>query len=1410
MENNDRTAVEVILRYNVDVDRKDNESGCSPVALAAHHGNTEILRLLADNNATLDNTIDNEGNWPIHLAARGDNLEAMQYLLENGADIEARSFANMTPLHTASKYGKRVAAQFLVDHGAHLEARGGKNYTALHYAVGEDDVALVRFFIKRGSDIEAKTFEGMSVLSIAAELGHEDIVSLLLDNSANIATKDDELRTPIHHAAYHGHQVIVEILLNNGADPTAETKNGNTAQALATGQGHTAIANLLTQRVSTSKHNSIMQSITKLISATRNGNAAEVARLVDGSANVNLIDPNGRRPISIAAENGHEPVLKLLIDYGANPDLQDANGESALWWAARYGHEEIVRTLLAQGAHVDAADSDGQSPLSVASQKGFEEIVRCLLKKGSNPNSSVSYGKTPLLFATAGDHHRVVELLISHGASIDDSSSDDSSSQDETSVSFADAHDRGDVSELPQIQDALEYPPYRKARHTENLIVAVLNGRLAEITRLIRAGVKVNGANDAIVEAASAGEDAAIRMLIQHGAPVDLQDEDGRTPLWVAAYFGHISTVKLLYEQGAKLDTQENDGRTPLSCASGCGEQEIVELLLELGAEKETKDGQSRTALWHAASEGHVATAETLLENGANIESADIINWTPLTIAVFNASHPVVKLLLEKGARMKPESLHNYSPLCLASIFGSEGLVELLIDHGADLNHLSDNGETPIIAAARRGHTMIAKILIERGADVHIKKDNGRSALSYAKEFGNEPLVKLLSQAATLVQSNNRAIKKAEQEALNKRSNYEYRPLKKAGYIRVLELDPGRKGDIISFELYDVDLSKSPPFEALSYEWKEKSGTVPVQCGAERLLVTPNCKAALERIRHETNTRSLWIDAVCINQEDKEERNQQVAAMTEIYGRATSVLMWIGEADNETQAAFKHIPILCKLHEALLKDANGYSWNHFDIRERDDVQDLARDVMADQMAINGLTSLLSSEYFKRAWIFQEILIAGTRGLVMLGQHRCPWKTFKAALLGSTCIPAIGQRLLEFFSFYDIVRCDDHRRQFGQQLEPIVAGMLMTAFKASDPRDKIFATLRLASVENDKDVERPIADYTLTVQEVCVHASRYFIDYSAGMEVWDLSHRSSAKTQPNLPSWVADFTQQIKDLYYYPFAGKQPKYYKFIDGRPTTTPIILRIDGCLIDKVAFKISVTKEKDVYEIVKPAVLALARQTRSVYAPYLGRSSEHEMKKRLAARWRRRKRARTFYRRKKVTRRYRANTTRDQAQQITNGHVLLDTIFGSRSVAGYNPKQVAAFLAWKLSTDSDIPACSRQAPRSLQGMIDLWEARSEARDDFDLDICHNMEDKVRYDRDLVYTHSGYFGLTNKGEAEEGLWVAVVGGSMDLVLLREKRSGGDTWYEFVDRIYLNYYGAKVEKLEDMRGNTTIQRLEIR
>lgn len=102
--------------------------------------------------------------------------------------------------------------------------------------------------------------------------------------------------------------------------------------------------------------------------------------------------------------------------------------------------------------------------------------------------------------------------------------------------------------------------------------------------------------------------------------------------------------------------------------------------------------------------------------------------------------------------------------------------------------------------------------------------------------------------------------------------------------------------DRVEVSIAEIDLERSPTYEALSYAWGDTSQRVALLCHGKDLHVTPNCESALRHLRQDSGARTLWVDAICIDQSSMEDRNQQVRIMGDIYSKASLVLIWIGPA----------------------------------------------------------------------------------------------------------------------------------------------------------------------------------------------------------------------------------------------------------------------------------------------------------------------------------------------------------------------------------------------------------------------------------------------------------------------------------------------------------------------------------
>jgi len=135
-------------------------------------------------------------------------------------------------------------------------------------------------------------------------------------------------------------------------------------------------------------------------------------------------------------------------------------------------------------------------------------------------------------------------------------------------------------------------------------------------------------------------------------------------------------------------------------------------------------------------------------------------------------------------------------------------------------------------------------------------------------------------------------------------SSYQYTPLHHPDSIRLLAIYPGEFASPIQISLVEVRSRENPQYEALSYTWATEDGdcsrSSQIRCDDGKiLLVTKNCELALRYLRKQDLPRTLWVDAISINQEDTKERGHQVGVMRDIYANATEVLIWLGEQSKE-------------------------------------------------------------------------------------------------------------------------------------------------------------------------------------------------------------------------------------------------------------------------------------------------------------------------------------------------------------------------------------------------------------------------------------------------------------------------------------------------------------------------------
>jgi hypothetical protein len=213
---------------------------------------------------------------------------------------------------------------------------------------------------------------------------------------------------------------------------------------------------------------------------------------------------------------------------------------------------------------------------------------------------------------------------------------------------------------------------------------------------------------------------------------------------------------------------------------------------------------------------------------------------------------------------------------------------------------------------------------------------------------------------------------------------YQYIAIPQQGWIRVLELLPG--SGLISCKIKCQRISDEvQPFEALSYVWGEDDPQQKqtIFCDNQALVVGSNLAAALTKLRLEGGTRVLWADAVCINQNDNEEKSSQVVQMGDIYSSAQRVIVWLGEdAEHEAEECFRLLKETVETLDSMIVACDG-------IDRVPPLSPTAPPIVSGESRWAPLMKLMTNDYMRRTWVLQETGLASA-ALIQWGDVCINW------------------------------------------------------------------------------------------------------------------------------------------------------------------------------------------------------------------------------------------------------------------------------------------------------------------------------------------------------------------------------------------------------------------------------------
>lgn len=388
---------------------------------------------------------------------------------------------------------------------------------------------------------------------------------------------------------------------------------------------------------------------------------------------------------------------------------------------------------------------------------------------------------------------------------------------------------------------------------------------------------------------------------------------------------------------------------------------------------------------------------------------------------------------------------------------------------------------------------------------------------------------------------------------------YQYTAVRSERHIRLLAVHKDSEGHLIG-KLAPKPLDDVPNFIAISYTWGHKSQTHSLTIDGRKLRISKTAHEILNYYASSKKRRLLWIDTVCVDQKDSNDKSQQVRMMREIYNKAARVVIWLGSPP-------KVGPV---------QNLINYLLNYLSARTSRD--DCATDQISKQPKIPP--ELFGHPYWSRVWVVQEI-VAAREAVIFYNGKVYGWKkvvraayslhTRQERVFLRKIIQLEGLNIPFLAGLEKVSQVDRMRRHYGnkEHREETFLPMILMKFFSSQATvklDRIFAFLGISSATDNGALE---VDYSNTVTEISKAVARYslqarlpklrFLYFSAA----GLANNNNA----NWPSWVPDLSSLSVQL---PFPLWDFGQYK-AGGKIGSKIELLQLDqisveGAFIDKI----------------------------------------------------------------------------------------------------------------------------------------------------------------------------------------------------------------------------------------------------
>jgi ankyrin repeat protein len=491
----------------------------------------------------------------------------------------------------------------------------------------QGDVNFLNKMIENKESLDEGDHEQKTMLMYAASYNQLAFLKLLIQKKSDVNAKDAHGNTALMCAVDNADDKVFNHLLDSGADHLAANKSGNTVFDYAVRLENCKILIKLLNHFDKDRKTifdypekyHIIEKLMDTRYDKRNTLLMSICQIRDIKLIEKIINTDfdydiKRKLILDTLDKADE--IKDSVTNETLTNYKDESGNTLLISACIAGDKELVDALIKAGAKVNARNNNKQTALLIAAISGHAEIMTMLLENNADFLLADKNGKTALNEAIKNNQVAVVKAMAAH------------------------------------------------AIKTKNLLM--LNMILRDKTAIIFIKHKAI-VHDAIVT----GDVAIVRSLLKAGMDKDALDEEGNSPLMLAAAAGLLDIVKILLEFSVDIMQENEVGKTALYYATEYNQPAVVKLLqqkqadlliecaktnniagmkklLDAGVPVDARNSRGRTALFYAAAREHVDSVKLLLEMHADPNVADKDNKQPFDFA-FTAGNTEISWLLVGG-----------------------------------------------------------------------------------------------------------------------------------------------------------------------------------------------------------------------------------------------------------------------------------------------------------------------------------------------------------------------------------------------------------------------------------------------------------------------------------------------------------------------------------------------------------------------------------------------------------------------------------------------------------------------------------------------------------------------------------------------------------------------------------------